>query len=137
MSKFSLDIGAWAKKQKQYVDVTIQQTCFNLFSRIIYASPVDTGLFRGNWQVTTNYIPEGELNVFDKTCSIAIGQLNEKVPTFKAGQRIYLTNNLPYARMLEYGHSKQAPNGMIRVTLLSFKAIVNDSAVTTSSNVTL
>ena len=28
----------------------------------------------------------------------------------------YLTNKLPYAQALEYGHSAQAPNGMVRVS---------------------
>ena len=28
----------------------------------------------------------------------------------------YLTNKLPYAQALEYGHSQQAPSGMVRVS---------------------
>lgn len=35
-----------------------------------------------------------------------------------AGAVYYLTNNLPYIRRLEYeGHSGQAPNGFVRITM--------------------
>jgi hypothetical protein len=36
-------------------------------------------------------------------------------------------NNLPYGIALEYGHSKQAPSGMIRVTLARFQQIVDEA----------
>ena len=36
-------------------------------------------------------------------------------------QPIYISNALPYALPLEYGHSQQAPNGMIRVTVEDWK----------------
>lgn len=32
-------------------------------------------------------------------------------------ETIYIQNNLPYIKALEYGHSKQAANGMVGVTL--------------------
>jgi hypothetical protein len=36
-------------------------------------------------------------------------------------------NNLPYAVPLEYGHSKQAPGGMVRITLARFQQIVDEA----------
>ncbi|WP_256203847.1 MULTISPECIES: hypothetical protein [unclassified Pseudomonas] len=36
-------------------------------------------------------------------------------------------NNLPYAIPLEYGHSTQAPAGMVRVTLANFQHIVDEA----------
>jgi hypothetical protein len=37
---------------------------------------------------------------------------------------IYLTNALPYARRLEYGWSKQAPSGMVRISAMRFAEAV-------------
>jgi hypothetical protein len=45
-----------------------------------------------------------------------------------AGHTIYIVNNLPYANALENGHSKQAPSGMVKVTLQEFPGIVSAAA---------
>ncbi len=36
-------------------------------------------------------------------------------------------NNLPYAIALEYGHSDQAPGGMVRITQARFQQIVEEA----------
>ena len=46
------------------------------------------------------------------------------VHPLKLGDTAYLVNNLPYAVPLEYGHSSQAPAGMVRVTIAEFQQIV-------------
>jgi hypothetical protein len=42
----------------------------------------------------------------------------------EAGSIFYLTNNLPYGERLEYGYSKQAPSGMVRITLAEYEKIL-------------
>ena len=44
------------------------------------------------------------------------------------GDAIYITNNLPYAQVLENGHSQQAPTGMLAITVAEFNGIVEDVA---------
>ena len=39
------------------------------------------------------------------------------------GNYIYWTNWVAYIRRLEYGHSKQAPRGMVRITLADLPAM--------------
>jgi hypothetical protein len=46
----------------------------------------------------------------------------------KAGDVITLVNNLDYARQLEFGHSKQAPQGMVRLSVLEYGAVVSKAA---------
>jgi len=41
----------------------------------------------------------------------------EKLESAKGDETIYITNNLPYICKLEYGSSKQAPNGMVGLTM--------------------
>ena len=51
------------------------------------------------------------------------------VPSEAAGLLFYIANNVPYARRLEDGYSKQAPQGMVGLTVTMFKQIV-EKAVT-------
>jgi len=45
---------------------------------------------------------------------------------FKVGQVFYYTNSMPYALKLEYGHSDQAPGGIVRLTARRWNKIVNE-----------
>ncbi|ELI8407854.1 hypothetical protein RSJ44_004591 [Yersinia enterocolitica] len=75
------------------------------------------GRFRGNWQVGLDVQPEGETGRIDPNGNITMAVGNYMIEQFKVGTKaIYFTNNVPYAYRLEFGHSSQAPNGMIRIT---------------------
>lgn len=83
---------------------------------ITLKTPVDTGRARANW-----FMAEGaaiEASSLEKTPrTYARGDFQGK------GAVIFITNSLPYIVPLEYGHSKQAPAGMVRVTLAEIAAI--------------
>ncbi|MGE6564343.1 hypothetical protein ACTJJT_01195 [Pseudomonas sp. 22373] len=85
------------------------------------------GRFRGNWQFSIDLPAAGELDRIDPSGSEAIAALREQVQALTIGQTAYIVNNLPYAVPLEYGHSTQAPSGMVRVTLANFQAIVDQA----------
>ncbi|MDN0096563.1 hypothetical protein [Yersinia rohdei] len=75
------------------------------------------GRFRGNWQVGLDVHPDGETGRIDKSGNMTMAVGNYMLEQFKVGTNaIYFTNNVPYAYRLEFGHSSQAPNGMIRIT---------------------
>ncbi|WP_145515555.1 hypothetical protein [Yersinia aleksiciae] len=75
------------------------------------------GRFRGNWQVGLDVQPDGETGRIDKSGNMTLAVGNYMLEQFKVGTKaIYFTNNVPYAYRLEFGHSSQAPNGMIRIT---------------------
>ncbi|MCF1487584.1 hypothetical protein LZ838_09440 [Pseudomonas sp. AA27] len=86
------------------------------------------GRFRGNWQFSIESPATGELDVVDRSGNETIAQLKAQVAALTIGQTAYIVNNLPYAIPLEYGHSTQAPRGMVRVTLDRFQGIV-DAAI--------
>lgn len=81
------------------------------------------GRFKSNWQVSINTIPTGEIANNDKGAT-ALAQVKAVTSVFGAGMVISLVNNLEYANRLEFGHSNQAPNGMIRTTIAEFPAVV-------------
>ena len=74
------------------------------------------GRFRGNWQFSIDSPATEELDRIDPSGSEAIAALLTQVQALTIGQTAYIVNNLPYAVPLEYGHSTQAPKGMVRVT---------------------
>lgn len=88
------------------------------------------GRFRGNWQIGFDNAPEGETGRVDPsgrlTQSIGIAVLSQ----FKAANNsvIYFVNNVPYAVRLEFGYSKQAPRGMVRITAQEFQKLFNEAA---------
>ncbi|WP_085731201.1 MULTISPECIES: hypothetical protein [unclassified Pseudomonas] len=86
------------------------------------------GRFRGNWQFSIGAPAEGELDQVDPAGGVTLAKLRLQVEQLTIGQTAYIVNNLPYAVPLEYGHSKQAPGGMVRITLARFQQIV-DAAI--------
>lgn len=86
-----------------------------LWSRIVARTPVDTGLARANW-----FLSEGRPRR-EATTSV----VPEAPPALTGDSVIYLTNNVPYIVPLEYGHSRQAPNGMVRLAIAEVQAELN------------
>jgi hypothetical protein len=117
--KHRLDITRIIKKAKGNTDIVMRKITLELFTRVILKSPVDTGRFRNNWVMATGTYSNETTEATDKSGSRAIGVVASKVSTMKFdGKLIYLTNSLPYAIELERGSSKQAPQGMVRLTAM-------------------
>lgn len=118
------DPAVWAQRAQDKLALAVRKIAIDAFTRIVIRSPVDTGRFRGNWQVSIENIPSGSSDT-GKSEGEVIGEINSVVGQMRVGQSIFFVNNLPYARRLEYGWSKQAPNGMVRLTVQEFQPIVD------------
>lgn len=81
------------------------------------------GRFRGNWQIGIDEPATGTIDAVDVSGGATKNKLAAAVEKITAGGVTYITNNLPYAIPLEYGHSTQAPSGMVRVTVARFQSI--------------
>jgi hypothetical protein len=123
---FAKDLDKATLNLKGYTEITVRAILLDLTRLIIKASPVDTGRFRGNWQASFGSPKGGKLQRKDKSKDGAnTADLADKViANIEMGQTFYLTNNLPYARRLEYGYSKQAPNGMLRINLMAVQSML-------------
>lgn len=125
---FVLDIQRFVNAANGKLDLVVRKVALELFSRVISKSPVDTGRFKGNWQVAIGSIPSGTLDLTDKSGSATISKVTAAALGLKAGDIISLVNNLSYAQGLEFGRSKQAPSGMVRTTVLEFGGVVTQAA---------
>ena len=126
MATFEEQVRQFVIKTTDNLGIVSRKIALDSFTSVITISPVDTGLFRGNWQPGIGAPPGGVLETLDPTGAISIGAVEARVAEFKPGEVIYLANNLPYAERLEDGYSKiQAPNGMVRLTQQRFQAIAS------------
>lgn len=82
---------------------------------MVERSPVSTGRFKNNWQCGI-----GAINRETASNDDAIGRTAAILPAWTPGQTIMLTNSLPYSYRLEHGWSKQAPSGMVRLTVQNY-----------------
>lgn len=86
-------------------------------ANVIQETPVDSGRARNNWFLSVD-IPDDSVTTSTSSGLATIRSLR-KMPLRVLDRKIYLSNNLPYIGALEYGgHSKQAPNGMVRKNLI-------------------
>lgn len=109
---FASDLANYAKKTKLGIDKAVVAINAQITTDIIENTPADTGRAKGNWFASF----EASSN---ETTESTHSQLNDALAKANnsAGKVFYLTNNLPYINRLEYGWSKQAPSGMVRVSI--------------------
>lgn len=128
LGNFELDIQRFVDKAKGNVDIVIRKIALDIFRRVILKTPVDTGRLRGSYQVAIGSIPSGMTETNDKTGTATIAKVTAATLGLKAGDVIFMVSNLEYARAIEFGHSKQAPGGMVRTTLQEFPQVVAKAA---------
>jgi len=125
---FSVDVSDWIDKATEAPEAIVRGTAIKLFSEIIFSSPVDEGTFRSNWNATVK-TPSTQVNEdLIRTDDSIIGSMSKVVESSKSYSSFILTNNLPYARRLEFGYSDQAPQGMVRVNAIRFNELIKEEA---------
>jgi hypothetical protein len=127
MSTFTLDISKFVDKANKTVDAEVRKICLDLLTGIVLKTPVDTGRARANW-FTSIGSPSGNVTAStDPSGSSAISSGLSAISK-ATGNVLWITNNLPYIYRLEFGtynngpktvggFSRQAPAGMVRVTI--------------------
>lgn len=111
---------------EKWMERTVRGTLLGLSSRIIAATPVDTGRLRGNWQASIGTAKDGEISRTGTAGSI--NEARTESQKLEIGESFYLTNNLPYAGVVEFGSSSQAPQGMVRVQVSRLAEALNRAA---------
>jgi hypothetical protein len=142
MPSFSLQIAAWVNKVGGDVDKVTRYCLQAVDGRLGQRSPVGDakywlhkapkgyagGRFKGNWQMSVGAPAAGVLNVSDPGGQATLASHAGVVAAARAGQVFYLMNNLPYAKRIEEGWSRQAPVGVVALTVVEWSNIV-DAAV--------
>lgn len=117
-SRWSQDLQALANRTGLHVDTVIRKATFDLFRSVALKSPVDTGRFRANWNVSYG---AADLSTTDSNNQARAVQQAQRALTLPVGGVVSMSNGLPYARRLEFGYSQQAPYGMVRYSVLEYR----------------
>lgn len=121
---FSSMVKKFAQRTPEIANLVIRKSALELFTDVVMDTPVDTGRARGNWQITFGQGATGVLEASgDKENDSASGsptvqKITDALNADRSTLTIFLTNNLPYIKKLEYGWSKKAARGMLRKNLL-------------------
>lgn len=114
---FAADLNKLCKRAGDKAEMVVRKTALELQSGMIEMSPVKSGRFKSNWTCGV-----GAVNTDTSAApgTDAEGRTRTVLAGWKPGQTIFLTNSLPYARRLENGWSKQAPSGVVRLTVQAY-----------------
>lgn len=118
MSGWSIPLDKLAERSKARLETVVRAVTLNLFVAVVRKSPVRTGRFRANWEVSYG---APKLTVNDSTAAERADAVVREVITLPVGGVTFLSNALPYAYRLEHGWSKQAPAGMVRLSMVELE----------------
>lgn len=130
---FELALSQFAKQAGENADKAVRRVVLDVGRRIIERSPVDEGRFRSNWFFSTG-VPSNAVTEDKNIHEVrGMGDLTDA----KAGEVFYISNNLPYAYLLEIRGATTArnalgeiagPNAIVGLTVLDFQSIVDKAA---------
>lgn len=121
---FELDLRDFEKAIAGDIAEFMQKTVFEIYKSITIKSPVDTGRFKGNWNIG---IGAPNYTVQESATSTPLGtpmSVSSELFKIDGTKPVYIANGLPYAARLETGYSKQAPIGMVDITLTEYRAFM-------------
>jgi hypothetical protein len=111
---------------EQWGEQVVRGTLLSLSSAIIKDTPVVSGRLRSNWMPSINAPKLTEAGITSEASKIS--EVSSTVASFKFGDIFYLTNNLPYAVPIEFGHSKRFPEGMLRRNVAKYAQAIREAA---------
>lgn len=120
-------INQWVEEVEVKTEDILQTSTYLIGKEVVTLSPVDTGLFKGNWQLTIGAPTDHSLVRYDEDGTQVLSDMSRVVRTFTPGQIAYIQNTVEYGYDLEYGSSNQAPDGMVRITEAKFQMIVDQA----------
>ncbi|MBX3380111.1 MAG: hypothetical protein KF805_08440 [Phycisphaeraceae bacterium] len=153
VAQFEADCKREAREVARRADVAHRKLTLEVLTRVVKKTPVDRGRARGNWMVTVGSPADGESGFIAGDGASGSAEAQATQFALNAGTAIvrgvspfsdiFITNNLPYIEVLEFGQfvppnpgpskdrrrgrkgrvlvqdgfSVQAPQGMLGVTL--------------------
>ncbi len=124
---FAAQLEAFGELVQQEADEVFQIVATEVGQSVVNLTPVDTGRALSNWNAGINSPDDVYRETEDPLDSKTSARLAGEFKSLRFGDTAYITNATPHIPFLEYGSSKQAPNGMTRITLARFNNIVQDA----------
>lgn len=117
----------WVKKSKARMEAVFRESAQRTASLAQSRIPVDTGYarasIRGSLQSMPPIDPKGQPSS-GQSYTYNPGQIAATIAGANLGATIFIGYTAAYANILEFGHSKQAPQGFVRIAVEQWKHTV-------------
>ena len=123
---FSAQISRYGKGTRDKIDRLRRGITLKLLGAVVMDTPVLSGRLRGNWRVSEGTPVLDAVDRVDPTGAVVMSEITAAVQASTGDTAVYLTNNLPYAKRIEYdgwSHTK-APEGMVRRNVARFNQLI-------------
>lgn len=124
---FTAQLQQFADDTMDRADSIFRDVVMSMAGVIVRLSPVDTGNFKGAWRLSIDGYDTTIPETPDRQGGEVLARMLAEVGNFTFGQAAFLQNNLPYAVPLEFGHSTQAPTGIVRIAQAQFQQLVQQA----------
>jgi hypothetical protein len=150
---FGKDLGKFQIDAINATEKTVKGSAIALWKSFIFDAPVKSGRFRGNWFASQTNPVTTTTTFTDKSGTKTAARAATSVLTSSDWQNLWISNNLPYAQVIEYGgypnppklgswnkseqryeintiggYSDQAPSGVVRTNVIRFQGILAEEA---------
>jgi hypothetical protein len=134
---FGVEVAAWSQKAKAGSEAWVRSTFIALAGSLIINTPIGMpetwtrlpppkyvpGTLRAGWVYSARGNSDYQPGAPDAEGSATLNRIIASLPKVMIGRIHYLSNAVPYFPLIEYtGYSKQAPGGVIAVTVQDFNA---------------
>lgn len=129
---FAASVDDWVKETEQRMLAVFREGTQRVTSIAANGVPIDTGFARASIQASTESMPpiiDGKKGDAGKVYPVSMGQVSAVIANAQLGQVIYVGWTAAYVLPLEYGHSKQAPAGFVRLAAAQWPRIVAEVTV--------
>lgn len=125
---FAASVDDWVRQTEQRMTAVFRESTQRVASLASNGVPVDTGFARASVRASTESMPpidpgakgdEGGAYPFD------LGNVTLVIAGAELGQTIYIGWTAAYMLPLEFGHSKQAPAGFVRLAAAQWQVTVD------------
>lgn len=137
-TNFTAQVSDWVRQTEQRLDAVFKQSAQEVIFDMQNRTPVDTGFARASVVVSTSAMPSIDPNktgAGSGTYAPDVQEIALAIAGAEIGETIFAGYTAAYAVPLEYGHSKQAPNGMVRLAAQRWPAIVAEVSARAQSRV--
>jgi len=119
---FSRRIATIAAGVEKNAGKLVRRVALEIDQALVLSTPVDTGRARANWLVSLDSPRRDAVDASSAGDALASGA--SVIHGAKDGQKIYISNSLPYIGRLNAGSSAQAPAGFVEAAALHGVRIV-------------
>lgn len=127
---FAAQLQAFGDMVQEDADQVFRIVATEVGASVIDGTPIDTGRALSNWNAGINTPDDVYRETEDPLDQRTTARLTAEFQALKFGDTAFVTNATPHIPFLEYGSSRQSPNGFVRVTLARFNQIVQKAVAT-------